>query len=187
MSDELSGVRVALLISPRGTEDPEFTSPRSALTGAGASVTVISTESGEATTVNNDLDTGSTYEVDRSIDGVDAVDFDAVVIPGGTVGADTLRASEAVVGFVKEILGAGKPIAAICHAPWVLVEAGVVDGMKLTSFPSLSTDIANAGGTWVDQEVCVDGGLISSRTPDDLPAFNQAIINHLAAARSSVD
>ena len=172
----LDGRRIAVFISPRGTEDPEFSTPRQALVDAGATVTVISTESGTATTVNGDLDPGEEYDVDAAIGDVSADDFDAVLLPGGTVGADTLRADDAVVDFVKAIHAAGKPIAAICHAPWVLVEAGLVEGATLTSYPSLSTDITNAGGHWVDQEVSVNSGIITSRNPDDIPAFVDAII-----------
>ena len=177
----LDGRRVAIFISPRGTEDPEFSTPRQALVDAGATVTVISTESGTATTVNNDLDAGDDYEIDATVGDVSADDFDAVLIPGGTVGADTLRADDDVVAFVTAMREAGKPIAAICHAPWILVEAGLVEGVTLTSFPSLSTDITNAGGHWVDQEVSVNQGIVTSRNPDDIPAFVDAVISEFSA------
>lgn len=175
----LQGKHVAILIAPRGTEDSEFARPRQALEQAGARVTVLGLENGRAETFRNDLDPAGHHAVDALVADVQAGDFDAVVIPGGTVGADKLRAETAVTALVKALADSGKPVAAICHGPWVLVEAGVVDGRRLTSFPSLATDIRNAGGQWVDREVVVDGGLITSRTPDDLPAFNQALIQAL--------
>lgn len=172
----LQGKHVALLIAPRGTEDSEFSQPRKALEQAGANVTVLGLEKGPAETVKNDLDPVAQYAVDRLVDAATAEDFDAIVIPGGTVGADKLRAETQVTALVKAFAASGKPVAAICHGPWVLIEAGVVKGRTLTSFPSLQTDIRNAGGTWVDQSVAVDGGLITSRTPDDIPDFTQALI-----------
>lgn len=176
----LQGKHVAILIAPRGTEDSEFTQPRQALQAAGAKVTVLGLEDGQAETFRNDLDPAGKHRVDALVAAASAGDFDAVVIPGGTVGADKLRAETAVTALVKALAASGKPVAAICHGPWVLVEAGVVEGRKLTSFPSLKTDIGNAGGHWVDEEVVVDGGLITSRTPDDLPAFNKALIQALS-------
>lgn len=176
----LHGKHVAILIAPRGTEDSEFTQPREALEAAGARVTVLGLESGQAETFRNDLDPAGKHAVDALVEAVKAEDFDAVVIPGGTVGADKLRAETAVTALVKTLAASGKPVAAICHGPWVLVEAGVTQGRTLTSFPSLKTDIGNAGGHWVDKAVVVDGGLITSRTPDDLPDFNQALIDALS-------
>lgn len=179
----LSGKTIALLIAPRGTEDPEFAKPKAALEEAGATVTVISLEAGTAKTVNQDLDPGSDYPVDQTIGDVRADSFDGLVIPGGTVGADKLRGSEQVVAFVHDFFAAGKPVGAICHAPWTLVEADVVKGRTLTSYPTLQTDIENAGGTWVDQEVCVDQGLVTSRNPHDLPAFCAKLIEEFAEGR----
>jgi len=168
---KLDGKTIAILIAPRGTEEPEFASPKAAIEQAGGTVTVVSLGTDDAQSVNNDLDPGATFAVDQAIGDVSAADFDALVIPGGTVGADKLRGSKDVVAFVRDFFTAGKPVAAICHAPWVLIEADAVEGRKLTSFPTLQTDIRNAGGSWVDEEVVVDQGLVTSRDPDDLPAF----------------
>lgn len=175
----LSAKHVAILIAPRGTEDPEFQQPKAALEQAGVQVTVISLEAKDAQTNNHDLDPGTAVKVDQAIAGADAGAFDAVVVPGGTVGADKLRSSKEVVAFVGAFLDAGKPVAAICHAPWVLIETGKLDGRTLTSYPTLQTDVRNAGATWVDQEVVTDRGVITSRNPNDLPAFNQALLEAL--------
>ena len=177
----LDGKRVAILIAPRGTEDPEFTTPKAAVEAEGAVVTVVGLEAGDAKTVNNDLDPGSTYTVDKVIVDVTVDDFDALVIPGGCVGADKLRGHDPLVKFVANLLEAGKPAAAICHAPWILIEAGVVAGRTLTSYPTLRTDLENAGGTWVDEEVVVDRGLVTSRNPDDLPAFCKKMVEQFSA------
>ena len=150
---KLDGKKIAILIAPRGTEDPEFAKPKAAVEQEGAQVTVIGLEAGEAKTVNDDLDPASTYTVDKTIAEVSAADFDGLVVPGGCVGADKLRGSDAVVAFVRDFFARNKPVGIICHAPWTLVEAGAVKGRTLTSFPTLQTDIRNAGGNWVDQEV----------------------------------
>ena len=180
---KLDGKRIAILIAPRGTEDPEFAKPKAAVEEAGGSVTVISLETGEAKTVNHDLDPGSTYRIDKAIGEVAAQDFDGLVIPGGCVGADKLRGSDAVVAFVRDFFAQEKPVAAICHAPWALIEAGVVEGRTLTSYPTLQTDIENAGGTWVDREVVVDLGLVTSRNPDDLPAFCAKLVEEFCEGK----
>lgn len=177
----VSDKSVAILLAPRGNEDSEFSKPKKALEDAGAKVTVVGMEAGEGETFENDLDPVAKYRVDKLASEVEAKDFDLLVIPGGTVGADKFRADEAVVGFTKAFADQGKTIAAICHAPWLLVEAGLVKGKTLTSFASVQTDISNAGGTWVDKEVVEDGGLITSRDPDDIPAFNAAILKALEA------
>lgn len=179
----LNNRSIALLIAPRGTEEPEFVKPKQALEQAGAKVTVIGLEGGMAKTNNNDLDPGGSYQVDKSFADVSAADFDGLVIPGGSVGADKLRGSDEAVAFVRAFFEAGKPVGAICHAPWLLVEADVLDGRTLTSFATVKTDIENAGGTWVDEEVVVDKGLITSRTPDDLPAFCAKLVEEFEEGR----
>jgi len=177
----LEGRKVAVLIAPRGTEDPEFAKPKAAVEKAGGEVVVVGLDTAKAETVNQDLDSGSKYKVDTTVDQVSAADFDGLVVPGGTVGADKLRASRAAVALVGAMLDAGKPVAVICHGPWTVVEAGKAEGRTLTSFPTLKTDIENAGGTWVDQEVVVSDNLITSRDPDDLPAFCDALVEAVAA------
>lgn len=183
MADELRGRRVAVLLAPAGTEQVEFTEPRKAVENAGASVTVVSTQTGDAHTTNSDIKPGDTFRPDTTFDQVDADDFDALVVPGGTVGADTLRASPDAVRFVHAFVAEGKPVGVICHGPWLLVEAGVVAGRTLTSYPSLRTDIRNAGGNWVDEEVVTDKGLVTSRSPNDLPAFCSKIVEEFAEGR----
>lgn len=174
---------IAILIAPRGTEEPEFVKPKEALEKAGAKVTVIGLESGTAETNNNDLDPGGRYSVDRSFADVSADEFDGLVIPGGSVGSDKLRGSPEAVAFVRAFFEADKPVGAICHAPWLLVEADVLEGRTVTSFPTVRTDIENAGGNWIDREVVVDKGLVTSRTPDDLAAFCAKLIEEFEEGR----
>lgn len=187
----LTGKKVALLIAPRGTEEAEFAAPKAALEAAGATVVVVGLKSGEAETVNGDLDPGSTYKVDTTVDDVSADAFAGLVIPGGTVGADKLRGSKEAVKFVHDFFAQQKPVGAICHGPWALIEAGVVRGRRLTSYATLQTDIENAGGNWVDEEVVTDKGLVTSRKPADLPAFCAKLVEelseglHSAQARSA--
>lgn len=178
----LEGKSIAILIAPKGTEEPEFVQPRDAIIAAGGSVTVVSLESGPAQTNNHDLDPGNAYAVDKVVQDVTANDFDGIIIPGGTVGADKLRGSRETVALVRDFVAQKKPIGAICHGPWLLVEAEVLEDRTITSYPTLRTDIENAGGNWVDREVVVDRGIITSRKPDDLPAFCAKLVEALALA-----
>lgn len=181
---QLDGVTVGILIAENGTEEIEFTEPKQAVSDAGATVQTLGTDSGEARTVNNDLEWSDSYDVDATVSEASASEFDALIVPGGTVGADTLRLDPDVVELIREHEAAGKPMGVICHGPWTLVEADVVNGKTLTSYPSLRTDIENAGGEWVDEEVVTDDGLVTSRNPDDLPAFCDAIVDTFAAESS---
>jgi protease I len=183
VSDRLQNRNIAILIAPRGTEEAEFARPKQAVEDAGADVTVISFKGGEATTVNHDLDPGGSYRIDKTFDEVSADDFDGLVVPGGCVGADKLRGNDAAVAFVRDFFEQAKPVGVICHGPWTLVEADVLEGRKVTSYPTLQTDIRNAGGTWVDEEVVVDEGLVTSRNPDDLPAFCAKIVEEFAEGK----
>ena len=179
MPNELQGRRIAFLATD-GVERVELETPRDAVTEAGGRAELLSISDGEIEARDHDLEPAGTFTVDRVIGDARVDEYDALVIPGGTVNGDKLRLEDAVVSFVGEFVRSGKPVAAICHAPWVLLEAGVVADRTLTSYPSLRTDLRNAGATVVDQEVCIDGNLITSRSPDDLPAFCQAITDQFA-------
>jgi protease I len=181
-STQLDGKTVAFLTAQEGVEEVELTEPWKAVTDAGATPKLIAPESGEVQAFNH-LDKSSTYIVDQSIEDADPGDYDALVLPGGVANPDQLRTDERAIQFVQRIFAAGKPVGVICHGPWTLVEAGLVRGRKLTSWPSLQTDIRNAGGEWVDEEVVVDQGLVSSRKPDDLPAFCAKIVEEFAEGR----
>jgi protease I len=175
---DLSGKRVAVVAADM-VEQVELTEPWTALVQAGAKPELISIESGEIQGFNH-FDKADTFKVDKTIDEVDAGDYDALLLPGGVGNPDILRMNEKAVRFIREFFEHGKPVAAICHGPWTLVEADVVRGRRLTSWPSLNTDIRNAGGEWVDEEVVVDRGLVTSRKPDDLPAFNEKLLEQFA-------
>ena len=179
MADELQGKRIAFLVANEGVEQVEFTEPRRAVEEAGAEVDVIAPESDQIQAFNH-LDEADTFDVDKTVSEARVEDYDGVVLPGGVANPDALRMDNDAVRFVQEFVAAGKAVAAICHAPWMLVEARVLDGRRLTSWPSLQTDIRNAGGDWVDEEVVVDSGLVTSRKPDDLPAFCSKIVEEFA-------
>jgi len=174
---QLSGKRVAIIAADM-FEQVELVEPRKALDDAGAETEVISMKPGEIQGFNH-FDKGDTVKVDKTIEEADASDYDALMIPGGVGNPDQMRGDENMVEFVRAFFEAGKPVAAICHAPWMLVEADVVRGRKLTSWPTLQTDIRNAGGTWVNEEVVVDQGLVTSRKPDDIPAFNRKMVEEI--------
>ncbi|WP_377641218.1 type 1 glutamine amidotransferase domain-containing protein [Oryzobacter terrae] len=169
---------VAFLVAPEGIEQVELTAPWEAVEGAGARPVLLSTEGGTVQAFHH-LDQGDTFDVDALVGDADVADYDALVLPGGVANPDALRTDEAAVAFVRDFVASGKPVAAICHAPWTLVEADAVRGRAVTSWPSLQTDLRNAGATWTDEEVVVDGNLITSRNPDDLPAFNRALLDAL--------
>ncbi|MFC7232378.1 type 1 glutamine amidotransferase domain-containing protein [Saliphagus sp. GCM10025308] len=179
--NRLEDVTVGIFLAPAGTEEVEFIESKQAVADAGAAVEVLGVDREAGQTVNDDLEGSESYEVDRSFDDVSAEEFDGLIVPGGTVGADKLRADEDAVALLREHIEAGNPAGAICHGPWTLVEADVVEGRTLTSYPSLRTDVENAGGEWVDEEVVVDDGLVTSRNPDDLEAFCAAIVEEFAA------
>jgi deglycase len=181
MTQRLQDKRVAF-VATDGVEQVELTEPWKAVENEGGTPELISSESGEIQGFNH-LDKGDRFAVDRTADQVKADDYDGLVLPGGVANPDRLRTDENVVRFVRAFFEAGKPVAVICHGPWTLVEADVVRGRTLTSWPSLKTDIRNAGGTWVDEEVHVDNGLVTSRKPDDLPAFCDKLVEEICEGR----
>ena len=177
---DLKGKKIAILTANEGVEGVEYTEPRKALEEAGATVELIAPEKGEVQLFDH-LDKTDKVKADKSTSDASADDYDGLMLPGGVANPDNLRTDEAAIEFIQGFVNAGKPIAAICHGPWTLVEAGVVRGKTLTSWPSLQTDIRNAGGEWQDEEVCTDsaGGytLVTSRKPDDLDAFDKALVD----------
>jgi protease I len=180
MPNQLKGRKVAFLATD-GVEQVELTAPWNALKQAGAEAILVSDKTGEIQAMNHD-EKGQTFRVEASVSGASARDFDALVLPGGVANPDKLRTNKDAVRLVREFMEADKPVAAICHAPWLLVEADVVRGRTITSWPSLETDVKNAGGAWVDKQVQLDQKLLTSRKPDDLPAFCAQLVSLLANA-----
>ena len=185
MADELQGKRIAILAAT-GVEQVELEQSRDAVESAGAQTEVLSIEQGEIQAMNHDLDKGDKIAVDRLVSEASADEYDGLILPGGTMNPDNLRQDEDAVAFVQDFFRTGKPVGVICHGPWTLVEADLVRGRTLTSYPSLRTDIRNAGGNVVDEEVVTDQGLVSSRSPDDLPAFCAKIVEEFAEGQHQV-
>jgi protease I len=183
MTEELAGLKVAFLTANEGVEEAELTAPWEAITRAGGRAELLAPEAGEVQCFQH-LDRSGSAPVDHQIGDVEAADYDALVLPGGVANADEIRTNPHAVRFVRECFDAGKPVAVICHGPWIFTDAGVAGGRTLTSWPSLKTDLHNAGASWVDEEVHVDGRLVSSRKPDDLPAFCRELVQVFARATS---
>ena len=181
MAEQLNGKKIAILATD-GFEQSELIEPKKALENAGAQTHVVSLESGEIKGWK-DKDWGDSVKVDVTIDAANAADYDALMLPGGVMNPDKLRTNEKAVSFVRDFFAGHKPVGAICHGPWTLIEADVVEGRTVTSWPSLKTDLENAGATWVDQEVVCDQGLVTSRKPDDLPAFNAKLIEEIGEGK----
>jgi len=178
--NEIQGKKIAILLAPVGSEQVEFEKPKKAVEDAGATVDVVGVQTGDAQTMNSDVNPGDTFTVEKTFSDVSADEYDGLIVPGGTVGADKLRGSDEAVSFVHSFFDQAKPVGVICHGPWMLVEADVVKGRTLTSYPTLKTDIRNAGGNWVDEEVVVDQGLVTSRNPDDVAAFCAKVVEEFA-------
>jgi len=178
MDKQITGKRIAILATD-GFEQAELTEPKNNLEQAGAKVDVLSIKSGEIKGWDK-TDWGKSVKVDRLVTAADPSDYDALVLPGGQINPDKLRMDKNAVAFVKQFVESGKPVAAICHGPWTLIEAGVVQGKTMTSWPSLHTDLSNAGANWVDREVVQDGNIITSRKPEDIPAFSEKLIEALS-------
>jgi protease I len=185
MAEDLKGKKVAI-IATDGVEQVELEKPRDAVESAGADTELLSLEAGQIQAMNGDINPADKFEVDKAISDASPDDYDGLILPGGTVNADRLRMDDDVIAFLQSYFKAGKPVGVICHGPWTLVEADLVKDRTLTSFPSLRTDIRNAGGNVVDEEVVVDQGLVSSRNPDDLPAFCAKIVEEFAEGKHDV-
>jgi protease I len=185
MADELSGKKVAILAAD-GVEQVELEKPRQAVEQAGAATELLSIHDGEIQAVNSDINPGDTFAVDKVVADASVDDYDGLLLPGGVANPDNLRMDEDAVAFVRDFFATGKPVGVICHGPWTLIEAGVAEGRTLTSYPSIRTDLRNAGATVVDEEVVVDQGLVSSRNPDDLPAFCAKVVEEFAEGAHSV-
>jgi protease I len=183
VANELQGKKIAILLAPVGTEQVEFEESKRAVESEGATVDVVGLQTGDAQTMNSDVNPGDTFTVEKTFSEISADEYDGLIVPGGTVGADKLRGSDEAVSFVHSFFDQAKPVGVICHGPWTLVEADVVKGRTLTSYPTLRTDIRNAGGNWVDEEVVVDQGLVTSRNPDDVPAFCAKIVEEFAEGK----
>jgi protease I len=181
MAGELSGRRVAILATD-GVERVELEKPRQALDGAGAQTTLLSIKTGDIAARNSDLEDAGTFSVDRLVGDASPDEFDALLLPGGTVNPDKLRMDATAVSFVRNFVQSGRPVAAICHGPWNFVEADVARGRRLTSWPSVRTDLRNAGAEVVDEQVVTDGNITTSRMPDDIPAFNERILQEFSRA-----
>jgi protease I len=177
---QMQGRTVAFLVAAEGVEQVELTGPWQAVEEAGGTPKLLAPETGQVQAFNH-LDKADTFDVDEPVADADPTAYDALVLPGGVANPDALRTDKGAIDFVRAFVESGKPVAAICHAAWSLVEAGVLPGRTVTSWPSLQTDVRNAGGTWVDEEVVVDGNLLTSRKPDDLPAFNAKLTELLGA------
>ena len=183
MQQKLTGKKVAILVAD-GFEQVEMTKPREALNEAGAETKIVSPSSEKIQGMNH-ADKGDKFDVDIPLEKARAEEFDALMIPGGLMNPDQLRSTEEALEFVRHFFENGKPVAAICHAPWVLIDAGVVRGRTLTSWPAIKTDLRNAGANWVDKEVVVDNGLVTSRKPDDIPAFNEKMVEEFGEGKHS--
>ncbi|MHB8295552.1 MAG: type 1 glutamine amidotransferase domain-containing protein [Acidimicrobiales bacterium] len=184
MAQVLQGKKVAFLVANEGVEEVELAKPWEALVAQGAEAELVAPDTGEVQAFQH-LDKGGTFTVDRTTKEVSVSDYDAIVLPGGVANPDQLRRDPNAVSLVRQFVESGKPVGVICHGPWTMVEAGVLQGRTLTSWPSLQTDIRNAGGTWVDEEVHVERGIVSSRMPSDLPAFSARLIEEIAEGRHS--
>ena len=184
MADELRDLTIAILAAD-GVEQVELEQPRQAVQDAGAQAHLLSLQDGEIQAMNGDIEPGDTFRVDRVVGDTSINDYDGLILPGGTINPDKLRMDEDAVGFVRDFVESGKPVAVICHGPWTLAEADVVQGRRIASWPSIHTDLRRAGAEIVDEEVVVDGNLISSRNPDDLPAFCAAVVRELSSVRAS--
>ncbi len=185
MASQLDGKRIAFLVAQEGVEEVELTEPWKAVENAGGKPELVAPKKGEVQAFNH-LDKGSTFPVDKTLADAEPGDYDGVVLPGGVANPDQLRTESDAVSFLQRFFADGKPVGVICHGPWTLVEADLVRDRTITSWPSLQTDIRNAGGNWVDEEVVVDEGLVSSRNPDDLPAFCAKIVEEFAEGRHEV-
>ena len=185
MADELEGRKIAILAAD-GVEQVELEEPRRAVEEAGAETELLSIHSGEIQAMNSDINKGDTFPVDREVGDASVDDYDGLIVPGGTINPDNLRVDENAVRFVQDFFKTGKPVGAICHGPWILVEADVARGRRVTAYPSIRTDLRNAGAEVVDEEVVVDAGLVTSRNPGDLEAFNAKLVEELAEGEHDV-